>query len=217
MKISQHLTPINHSNGRNGHQPFGIVLHVSEGSLASMRNWFRDPAAKVSAHYGIGRDGSIEQYVSEDDAAWHCGLKIRPTAKIVLDNPTVNPNDITIGIEHEGFATQKPTEAQLRASADLCAEIADRRAISLDRDHVIGHREIRADKTCPGLIDPSAVLALIDQPQIGERRWSEFHKEYIFLVGYKNDRDWRFVKQSFLEKVGLYGSVSWSSMPKEPK
>ena len=43
------------------------------------------------------------------------------------------------------------SDALYKASAGLIETICRRWAIPCDRDHIIGHREIRADKTCPGL------------------------------------------------------------------
>lgn len=222
MKIIDRRISINYTKGRGGQRVLATVLHISQGSLGSMREWFNNPAAKVSAHYGIGLNGTIEQYVDEDDSAWHAGLKIRPTARIVLDRPGVNPNDITIGIEHEGYAHLPPTSQQLMSSAELVRDIHDRRGIPLDREHVLGHREIRADKECPGLIDPADVIALAKTapngsgaPQIGERRWSPYLREYIYLTGYVSDLEWKFVRESYLRTLGTAGTVRWSQMPTE--
>jgi hypothetical protein len=65
--------------------------------------------------------------------------------------PDVNPNWYTIGIEHEGRADTPWSNALYDASARLIDEICRRWAIPCDRDHIIGYREIRADKTCPGI------------------------------------------------------------------
>ena len=64
--------------------------------------------------------------------------------------PDVNPNWYTIGIEHEGRADTIWSDTLYNTSARLIDEICRRWAIPCDRDHIIGHREIRSDKTCPG-------------------------------------------------------------------
>lgn len=130
--------------------PVAIVIHVMDGTLKGTDAWFNDPSAKVSAHYGVGVDGSIHQYVNEDDTAFHAGIVVNPTAKLVLASPNVNPNFYTIGIEHEGHAEDAWTPQQSAASAALVADIAARRSIGLDVDHVFAHHEVRASKTCPG-------------------------------------------------------------------
>src|SRR5882757_5873164 len=125
--------PVNFRPGR----PFGskaeaIVIHCMDGTLAGTDAWFRDPAARVSAHYGVGVDGRIHQYVSEDDTAFHAGIVVNPTAAMVLSRPSVNPNFYTIGIEHEGKAGDAWTAQQGAASAALVGDIAARRGIPLD-------------------------------------------------------------------------------------
>jgi len=55
--------------------PTLIVLHDTAGRLTpgTTVNWFKDPKAKVSAHFVVEVDGSITQMVDCDRAAWHAG------------------------------------------------------------------------------------------------------------------------------------------------
>ena len=50
-----------------------IVIHIAQGSYSGAINWFQNPRAKVSAHYVVGRRGSIVQCVHNEDIAWHAG------------------------------------------------------------------------------------------------------------------------------------------------
>lgn len=61
--------PISANTGGALH-PIGLVLHhaVAEGSLHS---FFNSPAAEVSAHFWVARDGTVEQYVDSERVAWH--------------------------------------------------------------------------------------------------------------------------------------------------
>ncbi|MEZ4826198.1 MAG: CUB domain-containing protein, partial [Bacteroidia bacterium] len=73
---------------REGESVQYVTIHTIQGSYASAIAWFRNPAARVSAHYIIrASDGQITQMVCEEDRAFH----------VRTDNAT------TIGIEHEGF------------------------------------------------------------------------------------------------------------------
>jgi len=141
----------NFRKGRHGFEPKAIVIHIIVGSLQSAGLTFRDPRSSVSAHYGVGKTGSVHQFVEETDTAFHAGIVVRPTWRLI--DPKVNPNFYTIGIEHEGQPQDAWPDEQYRASAALVREIAARWKIPLDRDHVIMHREIRASKTCPGSAD----------------------------------------------------------------
>lgn len=138
----------NKTKGRKGYKPEAVVIHIMEGTLAGTDSWFGNPDSKVSAHYGIGLKGDVHQYVGETDSAWHAGRKSNPSWKGIV--PGVNPNYYTIGIEHEGTEDSAWTKEMYDASASLVRDICNRWAIPIDRDHIIGHREIYAVKTCPG-------------------------------------------------------------------
>ena len=139
-------------------KPEAIVVHIMDGSFAAGESVFADPSTRKSAHYGISREGTVHQYVSEEDTAFHAGIVVNPTWKLLKAG--VNPNFYTVGIEHEGRAADAWPQAQLSASAGLIAAIAERWKIPIDTEHIIRHHEIRASKSCPGfwLTDVDALL-----------------------------------------------------------
>lgn len=146
MQIIQKPSP--NFGDRKGHQPKLVVIHVMDGTLAGTDSWFAIPASQVSAHYGVGKNGEIHQYVDEKNSAWHAGRVNNPTFKLYQDG--VNPNLYTIGIEHEGIDLSKAPLNELQASAELLKSICDRWAIPIDRDHVIGHYQVYSLKpNCP--------------------------------------------------------------------
>ena len=103
----------NHYNGRNGHAVTHITLHIMVGHLAGTDSVFLNPGSQASAHYGIGANGSIHQYVSENDGSY--------------SDANFASNNSTISIEHEGGMAGVPcTQACMDASARLCADIARR-------------------------------------------------------------------------------------------
>jgi N-acetyl-anhydromuramyl-L-alanine amidase AmpD len=110
----------------------------------------------TSAHYVVGVDGAIAQFVQETDTAFHAGLVINPAAQVVIGRPRVNPNFYSIGIEHEGGAPW--SQPQIAASAQLIADIASRWSIPLDEHHVVPHSALRASAECPGKGCDIAVL-----------------------------------------------------------
>lgn len=139
--------------GRKGQRPVAIVIHIAEGSTAAVDSWFQNPASQVSAHYLVRKDGGVNQYVREENTAWHAGRVLRPTWAGLVKKPDgtfLNPNLYTIGIEHEGQAADPWPDAMYERSARLLAELHCRWSIPLDRAFVVGHREIFAGKTCPG-------------------------------------------------------------------
>lgn len=103
----------NHYNGRNGYAVTHITLHIMVGHLAGTDSVFLNPGSQASAHYGIGANGSVHQYVSENDGSY--------------SDANFASNNSTISIEHEGGIADAPvTDAEVEASAKLCADIARR-------------------------------------------------------------------------------------------
>lgn len=57
------------------------------------------------------------------------------------------------------------TDATYIASSNLIRDISNRWQIPLDRDHLVGHHEIFAKKTCPGFkVDLNKLIALAANP-----------------------------------------------------
>ena len=158
VRIERLSTP-NRTAGRDGHAPRAVVVHTTDGSFAAAAEWFGRANAGVSAHYLVGLDGRVAQLVEEDDTARHTSAVHEPTSALG-DEP--DPNLITIGIE---FADDgRPADVhrpdhQYRAGAELLAGIHRRWGIPLDRDHVVGHRELTSRKTCPGNLEIDRLLA----------------------------------------------------------
>ena len=68
-----HPSP-NHGPRRDGLRPSLIVLHYTEmPSAQAALTRLCDPVAEVSAHYLIGRCGTLWSLVPEDRRAWHAG------------------------------------------------------------------------------------------------------------------------------------------------
>lgn len=102
----------NHYNGRNGYTISHITLHIMVGTLVGTDSVFQHSGG-ASAHYGIGGNGEIHQYVSESDGSW--------------SDANHASNNSTVSIEHQGGMTGIPcTRACMDASARLCADIARR-------------------------------------------------------------------------------------------
>jgi len=149
--------PRNFRTGRSNHQVEAVVIHLIDGSQVGcdatfLDNNLTDPR---SAHYSISKSGVIHQYVDEQDTAFHSGRVVNPTwpgLKLGSDGRPVNPNLYTIGIEHEGRPNDEWPDEMYIASAALLRAIAERNpALStLSERNVAMHRQIRADKSCPG-------------------------------------------------------------------
>ncbi len=169
---SPHFTP-----GRKTYRPEAIVIHIMEGTLTGTDSWFKNPQSKVSAHYGIGKNGEVHQYVQEHDTAWHAGRVNAPKWTLIKaagNGMYINPNSYTIGLEHEGNENTDWTPAMFEASCQLVADIAGRWNIPIDRQHVIGHHEIYSLKTCPGFKVDLNKLVQQAQANAGQINGSDF-------------------------------------------
>lgn len=154
-------------SGRGACEPEAIVLHVTgPGSMAGMASWFKNPASQVSAHFGIGKNGELHQYVPLEAAAWHAGILNRPDTS----NPTIagwlasglNPNRCTVGIELLlGGPAEPLVEYPAMASTldSLLLWLRDTTGIPLDATHVIGHYQIDAVNRAT---DPRCCLSIAD-------------------------------------------------------
>ncbi len=132
-----------------------LVLHytgmkTAEEALARLC----DPAAKVSAHYTICRDGRVFAHVPEARRAWHAGVSHWAGAADI--------NARSIGIElvnpgHE-FGYVPFPQPQIAALLDLAQGIIERHAIPARR--VLGHSDVApARKQDPGELFPWRQLA----------------------------------------------------------
>lgn len=147
MNIEQHgplPTPQNYAPGRDGRTVDRIVIHTMVGWIAQADATFRS-ARRTSANYGVRVDGSIWQWVSEDDTAYHAG-----------DWET---NLRSIGIEHEDGGDYNGTrpDALYAASSELVADICRRRGIPCDSEHIVPHRSIVAT-ACPDALDVDRII-----------------------------------------------------------
>jgi hypothetical protein len=115
MELQQAFTPVNFTPGRGGKTVTTLVLHTMVGSMQSSQNVFFNAAKQVSAHYGVGLDGTLRQWVSEGDTAWHAGNWL--------------VNESSIGVEHEdngNYNDAVRTDAEYASSARLVADICHR-------------------------------------------------------------------------------------------
>ncbi len=97
---------------------------------------------EVSSHLLIERDGTVTQFVSFADRAWHAGVSNFAGRE--------NCNDFSIGIELEGCDTEAYTDAQYAALAAVTGELMHAYP-AITRDRITGHADIAPGrKTDPG-------------------------------------------------------------------
>ena len=184
--VKRPITDNNYDVGRSGHKAKVVVLHIAAGPMTAVFPTFNNPAGLASAHFCVGKDGSIEQYVSIDDTAYGNGLKFTNgqwfNARGVLVKPTWqdlqpphNPNLYTISIEHDGQPQDVWTPEMYAANNRLLIWIAEQCGITYAPHRtLVGHYEINSvDRpNCPGpnvnyeqiCADANAALEATDTP-----------------------------------------------------
>ncbi len=114
----------------------GILIHDTEGDLASVLEHFQDSKAYAATQYVIDNvTCTVYQMVQNKDMPWHAG------------NWWFNMH--TIGIEHVGHAALGGTEytdCLYRTSAQLVKYLTAKYNIPRDRGHIIGHDNVPAVK-----------------------------------------------------------------------
>lgn len=113
-------------------------------------SWFQNPTSQVSAHFGVGKNGEIHQYVDINNVAWGNGVVNKPSWPLLIAN--VNPNYYTVSIEHEGQSGDQFTEAQYQATLALHRWLIDTFALQVNENAIIGHYRIDGvnKAQCPG-------------------------------------------------------------------
>lgn len=134
----EHPSP-NHGPRRDGARPDIVLLHgTAMATLEAARDRLCDPAAEVSCHWLIGRDGAVLRLVPETERAWHAGVSAWGAVEDV--------NSRSIGIELDcpgpfrGPAAPEYPAAQMAALLALLDGIRARWGIPPER--VLAHSDV---------------------------------------------------------------------------
>lgn len=115
-----------------GHYGTGCVQQLFTNSLPwDAHPYFKEiQGLQVSAHFLIERNGSVWQFVSCDDRAWHAGASRWRGRE--------NCNDDSIGIELEGLEGHTFTPQQYTALCQLYVQLTSRYPLT----YIAGHEHI---------------------------------------------------------------------------
>jgi N-acetylmuramoyl-L-alanine amidase len=118
-----------------------VVLHFTVLDCAGALERLLDPAAEVSAHYLIDRDGTVLSLVDEAHRAWHAG-----------EGGWAGRGDVnsrSVGVELVNSGAEPFPEPQMRALEQVLADLMQRHA--LPPEAVIGHSDMAPErKADPG-------------------------------------------------------------------
>lgn len=140
----------NYTLWRSGWDVRAIVLHTMGGYLAGSDAWFNNPSSQVSAHFGIGLNGDIHQYVDLNNTAWANGI-LESGNKWQFRFGSTNPNYRTVSIETEDRAdpTTPVTQKQFDAVLYTCTLVSE---AFVHCDGIVPHYYIspQTRPNCPG-------------------------------------------------------------------
>jgi hypothetical protein len=92
-----------------------LVLHIMQGTLGGTDSWFHNTASRVSSHFGVGKDGTVYQWVDTADRAW----------------AQAAGNPVGISIEHEGNVPDPLTPQQIAADSAILTWVHQTHGIPL--------------------------------------------------------------------------------------
>jgi N-acetyl-anhydromuramyl-L-alanine amidase AmpD len=130
------FVPARHHGSRNGNRIDTIILHhtANDATAEQEGRYFQTTDRKVSAHYTIGKDGTIVQSVDDARAAWHAGTSAFQGKEHV--------NLFSLGIEicNKGDGRDPYTDAQYQALAQLVAYLQT--TYNIPRSRIVGHKDV---------------------------------------------------------------------------
>ncbi len=139
------VIPANSNNyrvGRSGYSIKYITIHHMAGVLTAEQcgNIFKNGNKQVSSHYGVGKDGSIGQYVDEANTSYANG------------NWKSNCESITIEISNSLASGNYPvSDVTLNKAIQLIADIAKRNNLGkLVKGKNLTWHKMYKSTSCPG-------------------------------------------------------------------
>lgn len=155
--------------GRDGRKPRWLIIHGTAGGTSALEiaRFFQGTEGSsnpVSAHYVVDQQGVIYQCTLESDGAYANG--VITTGHDPWWDSSVNPNDITISIEHvkpDSANATALTPAQQAASFALILDICKRNGIPMRPADATGGITSHASidpinrARCPGTFDWNAL------------------------------------------------------------
>lgn len=139
------------SPNHNERRPNFIIIHdTSNDNIEQPLRTLTDPVREVSAHYLVGRDGTLYQLVDENRRAWHAGQSYW--------GGLADLNSASIGIELDNTGEEPYADIQISRLIALLKELQARYRIPAS--NVLGHGDIALRrKVDPGQQFPWARLA----------------------------------------------------------
>ena len=129
---------------------FVVIHHTAQDSVGQTLKTFTLPRTDVSAHYVIGKDGTVYHMLNDHLRAHHAGAGR-------WGNVT-DMNSCSIGIELDNNGTEPFADAQINSLVALLGQL--KRTYNIPTANFIGHSDFApARKTDPSIFFPWKTLA----------------------------------------------------------
>lgn len=131
----------NYTDGRDGATINKIVIHhAATTDFDGIGRTFQNASRGTSAHYGVGANNNVDQYVQEGNIAWHAG--------------NWEANRTSIGIENvnsTGWPEWGIADSTFATLVELVHDIAERHGLLPLKvgSNLFGHKDFRST-ACPG-------------------------------------------------------------------
>ena len=164
-----------------------IVIHHTGGtdidaSAEQIDGWHKNQDwVGIGYHFVIRKNGTIERGRPE----WAEG------------SHAYGENWHSLGIHLSGAMDKvQPTDAQIESCAHLVAYLCDKYEIPIDREHIVGHREVNDDTSCPG----ENLFAKMDLI-VSKAAW------YAKQDGEAKEKEWKEDMEEIKKEIARYSTI----------
>lgn len=131
----------NYSKGRSGSAINKLIVHhAATTSFDGIARTFETAGRMASAHYGVGANKNVDQYVADGDTAWHAGNWPANISSIGIEN-----------VNSTGAPDWKIEEQTFETLVELCRDLANKHGLGklVVGKNLFGHKDFSAT-ACPG-------------------------------------------------------------------
>ena len=158
---------------------FVIIHHTAQDSTAQTLRTFTLPRTQVSAHYVIGKDGTVYHMLNDYMRAWHGG--------IARWGSVTDINSISIGIELDNNGFEPFTEPQINSLLHVLTYL--KKQYNIPTANFIGHGDVApVRKNDPNPFFPWQTLA-----QHGFGYWYDDTTNVMVPEGFSNVQALRII------------------------
>lgn len=197
MEIIRSRKSLNYAKPQEKRKIEFIILHYTEMTFDAAMAKLCDPAAEVSAHYLIHKNGDIYCLVDDENIAWHAGKSSwKSIEKLNLHS---------IGIEIDNSGNEIFTDAQMQSCVELCHDLREK--YKIERNCIIGHSDIAPNRKW----DPGIFFnwRLLQENEIGIEHEIHFDGEsYDVIFSNSDSGDGVTMLQEKLRGIGYNIQVS---------